>query len=537
MNAGDPVAIMGKVRIGIESIARSEKNLTSNRTSQFHRQHTWTSSVCDLQSVIAICLLLASTAFGQTSTFNDSLGDVLARPMDPGAILPFDTEMHHLVDLQSITLGLWAPDDVTTDLFAGTESVDGLFFRLEVKLDGLVNPPGSADPFSFNPFRYGDHPVYGFIEIDMDGDVATGGELDAPQYRYLGNAVRFGGKVLRPEFSDRVAVDGSDFDFDFLTPPFVERHGEEFHLALLGGQFGPSDIEEVEGDGDFLFESGETWNIRGEFFHRAHGYELFSFVEGGQYPGEYAPICDLQFRHDEVEDATYVTLVFPFTNLGAGLIRNELAQPSNQDPTDHASILEGLEDLQLSAFLLPILPTGLPEEEIIINWAERDPSDFLDPTSWSVTAILGSSYTAPHATDIYFLWSDIYPNVVVGDVDGSGTHDAGDTQLIARHIAEKDFLDGIIDGIVTIVAFASDFSVFDVNHDGIVSAIDLTWDVRDADSDQDGDVDLFDIANLQRCFGQEGSPSETCSPLDIVTDQKIDLADVLGFSDRLTGPQ
>ncbi|UCE61800.1 MAG: hypothetical protein JSU63_08645, partial [Phycisphaerales bacterium] len=147
-------------------------------------------------------------------------------------------------------------------------------------------------------FRYGDHPVYGFVEIDMDADVWTGGELFAPEYRYLGNVVRFGGNVLHPEFLDRVALDGSAFDDDFLTPPFVERHGEEFHLALIGGQFGAGDIVEVAGDDDGIFEEGETWNIRGPFFHRAHGYELFSFVEGGRYPGEYAPDADLQFRHD-----------------------------------------------------------------------------------------------------------------------------------------------------------------------------------------------------------------------------------------------
>ena len=117
-------------------------------------------------------------------------------------------------------------------------------------------------------------------------------------------------------------------------------------------------------------------------------------------------------------------------------MRNEPPEPTNQDPTDQTSVLEGLLDLQLSAFLLPILPTGLPEEDIIINWAERDPEDYLDPTSWSMTAILGSSYTAPHGTDVYFLWTDIYPNVVMGDVDGSGVRDGRDTQLIAQHIAQ-----------------------------------------------------------------------------------------------------
>ena len=210
----------------------------------------------------------AHSASAQTAwiTFDDSTRDALSRPMDPGANLTFDPDEHRLIDLQRMTIGTWAPDDPASDLFTGKFETNGEFLRLELIVDGLVNPPGSADPFSFDPFRYGDHPVYGFIEIDMDGDVWTGGELDAPEYRYLGNVVRFGGNVLRSAFADRVALDGSAFDGDFLTSPFVERHGEEFHLKLIGGQFGAADIEEVEGDGDLLFEAGETWNVEGPFF-------------------------------------------------------------------------------------------------------------------------------------------------------------------------------------------------------------------------------------------------------------------------------
>jgi len=490
-------------------------------------------------AAVVVCLLLAGGAFAVPPTIrmDDALGDVLVRRMDPGANLAFDTGLHRLIDLQSIALSVWAPDDPVGDLFSGTETTGGEFFRLQLKLKGLVNPPGSVDPFTFDPFRYGDSPVYGFVEIDMDNDVTTGGELESPQYRYLGNAVRFGGNVVRPEFADRVATKGSDFDGDFLTPPFVERSGEEFHFVLIGGHFGSNDIEEIEGDGDLLFESGETWNIRGPFFHRAHGYELFSFIEGGQHPGEYSPMCNLQFHHDVSEDATYVTLVFPLTNVGAGLKNNEPAQPLNQDPTDQTSVLEGLEDLQLSASFLDVLPTGLPEEQIISNWSGHDPMDYLDPTGWAVTVLLGSSYTDPDPSNVYFLWSDIYPNVVPGDVDGSGVRDAVDRQLIARNIGENDPLDGVSDGIVTIESFASDFSVFDVNHDGVVSAVDLTWSPRNADSDHDGDVDLADTANFQRCFGRPGAPSSLCRPMDLTMDMKIDLADVVEFDYRITGPQ
>jgi len=113
--------------------------------------------------------------------------------MDPGTVLPFNAQAHRLVDLTELSVAAWSPFEPQSDLFLGEFDADGQFLRLELVLNGLVNPPGPADPFDFQPFRYGDHPVYGFIEIDMDADADTGGELDAPQYRYLGNVARFGG--------------------------------------------------------------------------------------------------------------------------------------------------------------------------------------------------------------------------------------------------------------------------------------------------------------------------------------------------------
>jgi hypothetical protein len=422
------------------------------------------------------------------------------------------------------------------DLFTGEFTAGAEFVRLDLAVEGLVNPPGNPDPLSFDPFKYGQHPIYGFVEIDMDDDVWTGGELYAPEYRYLGNVVRFGGNVLRPEFTDRVALEHAAFDGDFLTPPFVERHGEEFHLALLGWQFGIGDIQEIVGNGDGVFDSGETWNIRGPFFHRAHGFEEFSFVEGGMHAGEYAPESDLRFRHDVGEDVTYVSLVFPLTNVGAGLMRDEPPEPCNQDPTDHASVLEGLDDLQLSAFFLSIFPTGLPEEDIIIDWAERNPMDHLDPTAWSMTAILGTSYAQPDAAGVFYVWTDVYPDVVPGDVDGSGVWDGQDTGIIAQYTAQNDRLDGVVDGRVTIAGFAVDFSVYDVNHDGIVDHMDLIPFDRDGDSDSDGDVDLADFAALQRCFNELGGGSPSCVLMDISCDERVDLDDVGPFIGSLTGP-
>lgn len=488
---------------------------------------------------LAVLLALTGAVWGEppAAKFQDLPWDTVARPMDPGASLPFDTWTHRLPDLRAVTIGAWAPDDPIADPFAGAFAASADFVRIDLSFEGLVNPPGDVDPWHFEPFRYGPHSVFGFVEIDMDGDVNTGGELDAPLYRYLGNVARFGGNVSRPEIRDRVALDASAFDGDFLSTPWVERSGEEFHLALLGDQFGPADIEVVEGDEDLVFEIGETWDLRGSFFHRAHGFEPFSFVEGGRYPGEYMPLSDLRFHHDSAQNLTYVSLVFPLTHIGAGLMRGEPPEPINQDPTDQASVLEALQDLQLSAFFLPIIGTGIPEEDIILNWAERDPEQHLDPAAWSITAILGSSYTAPSPQGAYFLWSDVYPNVVLGDVDGSGTFDGRDRQLIAEYIARRDAADGAHDGVVTIRDFATDFSVYDVNYDGRVDAFDLVPEIPDGDGDRDGDLDLFDFAILQRCFGGGVRVSPECLPMDLTRDLTIDLADWAEFHLRFDGPR
>ena len=224
------------------------------------------------------------------------------------------------------------------------------------------------------------------------------------------------------------------------------------------------------------------------------------------------------------------------TNVGAGLMRGEPPEPSNHNPMDHASVLEALEDLQVSASFVTMFPTGLPEEDIIIDWAERNPADHLDPAGWSMTVLLGTSHTQPDPAGVFFVWTDVYPNVVQGDVDGSGAWSEHDSQLIAEYIEQNDASDGYQDGAVTIWGFASDFRVYDINQDGVVSDLDVARIFRDADSDRDGDVDLADIASFQRCFSRPGSVGMLCAPLDLTSDDRVDHDDLREFVDSLTGP-
>jgi len=475
---------------------------------------------------------------GPRTVFADPPTDAVARRTDASAS---DSDLdvpYRLVDLLNIAVGYWDPDAPALDLFAGRFVNAGAFFRLDLRFRGVVNPPGSVDPFSFAPFRYGPRPVFGFVEIDMDEDIDTGGEMDAPQYRYLANVARFGGNVTLPGMRPRVALAGTAADDDPGTPPFVERSGEEFHLAFLGAEFPPQNVHFVVGDNDLHFEVGETWDITGTFFHRAHGYEPFSFAEGGSVPGEYMPRCTVRFDHNVQENVTRVSLVFPLTNLGAAMMRNRPVEANDQDPTNQASVLEALEDLTLSAKLLNQFPSDEPGAQMLSNWFDRDARRGLNVAAWRMTALLGTSYSLPDANAVRFVWTDVFPNVVRGDVDGSGRADLADATRVAAFIAESDDNDGLFDGRVRIPGFAANFSVADVNYDGFVDLEDIRLADRRGDDDDDGDIDLRDLARFQMCFGRDDADNaaQGCQRMDFTGDGLVDLEDLNELRGRLHGP-
>ncbi len=466
----------------------------------------------------------------------DGVGDATARRTDPGADGSFDPAAHPPIDLREVRLGAWAPLAPAADLFTGSFSASGDFVRLDLIVMGVVNPPGSAQPDEFNPFEFGDRPVFGFVEIDMDQDVQTGGELSSPCYHYLGNTARFGGKTARPDFQDRVALDASACDDGFFTPPLVKRHGEEFHLAFRENEGNPAEISHLIGNDNAVFEAGETWNISGQFFHRAHGYEPFSLVDGGDDAGQYMPHCTLQFRHDPSEDVTCISLVFPLTNTGAGLMAGQPPEPLDHTAANQSSVLEALTDLQVSATVLAMLPPPAPPEQAIIDgWQFLDPSDYLDPTQWAVTVLFGNSYVEPDPSGEYFVWTDAYPNVVRGDVNGDGLADLQDQQRIQAYILHHDEDDGQLDGAAVIPEFGQNFSIFDIDQNGVCDSLDALLVGTPGDFDADGDVDLRDYSKLMSCFsGANASFADAaCALTDYNLDGDIDLDDA---SMGLTGP-
>ncbi len=462
----------------------------------------------------------------------DGVDDAVFRPTDLGLTRSFDPDGLGPIDLVAIRIGSWQPVDAVADAFAGDFAVVGDFVRIDLIIRGLVNPPGSLGPVTFQPYRYGRRPLYGFIEIDMDRDVDTGGEIYAELFRYLGNVSRFGGLPPMPRFFGRVAKDSSAFFRSFEQPPFLERHGEEFHIAFLGNDIASIDV--LEGNTDDSFDSGEEWLIWGSHFHRAHGYEDFSFASGGTVAGEYAPEHPMLFSHDAAADVTRVSVVFPLTQMGSALLYGEPLGAVNTDPTDQASVFEGLVDLRNSAEFGVAFPTGLPEEEIIRGWADKSPSDFLDPRQWLVTAIVGTSYAPPAQGPPYFVWTDVFPNPVLGDVDGSGFRSAYDAQLIADWILDHDLDDGRPDQTTAVFQFANYLSILDVNYDGLIDGRDIL--LSNGDGDRDGDTDLQDFALLQLCFDNSAG-SLRCAAYDLNHNDRVDQHDVSLFRWSMGGPE
>ncbi len=470
----------------------------------------------------------------------DGAGDVTIRRTDSDADAPIDPELLQPIDLVEIRIGKFSPYLPNEDVFDGVYGLLANFVRIELLFAGLVAPPGPATPESYYPYLYGNNPVYGFIEIDMDENVDTGGELEAARFRYLANVARFGGRPALDRFEDRVALSATDYEHDFYTPPYYRRHGEEFHIAFLGPR--PDSpgyqIQIVAGDEDLLFEAGETWDLFYSWFHRAHGYEEFSFITGGDYPGQYAPSTKMRFTHDPISDMTTAILVYPINPAGAGEMLGEQPQPMDFRVDNHFCVLEALIDLQYSAAWEVQHPSGVVGAELLAGWENQNPTEHMYARNWQLTALFGTTYPLVGPINEVFIWTDAYPSPLVGDINGNGELDLADRAYVQNYIDTHDADDGVVDGLVAIPAFAFNFSICDFNYDGWVGNDDILGVDSPGDTDRDRDVDLYDAKNFQICFSGSTMPPvwPKCLALDLDSDGDVDLADYGLFFDFITGP-
>lgn len=490
------------------------------------------------------CLLCAAPLRGQPLTplqYVDGAADARALRFDGGTTSnpDFATGMP---DLLSYHIGPWAPNDAQNSLFRGEWDESGDFFRLDLVFKGLVNPPGLG--FPSNIFFFGDNPLLGFVEFDVDASAASGGELLGPQFRYQGAAARFGGVPQAPRFDGQVALDTcpGTFDQDVSTGPyFPERSGEEFHLAFLWGAVTAVD---VGSNGDYLFEAGEKWVVRGHFFNRAHGFDDFILLCCSNGLPTYQPEVDLLFDHSLLTDRTTISFVYPLNQAGATALAGGVVEPLDCCADNQNCIVEALEIVSLSATLATATDRDNVNFALIVPWESQVAADYLDPRAWVLNAVFAGAFEDSVTFSPMLAWTDVAPNVMQHDYNADGSVDGADVALFDSFLADRDGgpcdADGVTDGAYTIFSFADGFDVHDANYDGIVNEQDrpapFSGDA-DFDADNDGDVDLADYAIAQRCAVSTGAPDwSVCKQLDANADGFISSADTSAFVGVLGGP-
>lgn len=474
---------------------------------------------------LAAWLSLASAALGDNPflTWIDFKGDATTRRTDAsgaGMISPASV----LPDVVRVSVGGWQTPTPTTDPYFGNyvQGASANLFRLDVVFAGLVNPPGRlGDPGEgeYLPYEFGPSPVYGFIEIDMDRDKNTGGELTGASLRYLANVSRFG-RVPYGSIAARVPVTGRDVDADFFTPPQFERSGADFALTFCGC-WGVTVVNEG-GNGNGVFEAGETWLVRGRFFQRSGGYRLASFMFGGSQSGLYDPMSTLRFSHDIAANETTVTLVWALKPAGAGALAGQAAQPVNYSALDQVSVQEGLQDLIDYADTHTL--SG-PTAVLADRWRGRNVQQSLDPTDWEITALVGTAFEQP--TDGLYIWTDTGFETA-GDVEGDGIADAEDRGKVQAFLDANDGgpfdLDGreFENGSVGVGNSGPNFCLYDVDGDGIVNLLDVRLYCV-GDFNRDGLFNVVDFTMFGAAYAA-GSPRA-----DIDGNGLLNLNDFVSF--------
>lgn len=470
---------------------------------------------------------VSGTAFAQRSSdcdwWFDPADDATIRRTDHGA----DGPLHPLgvpPELLLAKLCGWMAFDPANDPYTGT-TVDGEeahLFRLELTFAGLVNPPGpiglGGEPF--NPFRFGDSPLVGFVDFDVDDDHNTGGELgSAAETRYLANVGRFGRRPYET-LGERTAASRADIDDDFYTSPQYERSGADFSLVLCGC-FTPTAVEAI-GDGDGVFEADETWFVLGRFFERAQGYRDASAAFGGSGPGLYDPEVELRFEHNALTDETTVTLVWALDQHGAAELAGEIEEPINLDVADQASVAEALQDIIDGADAGGI--SG-PAWELVRRWQGENPFDSLDITEWEVTGLFGMPYAMPEETN--YAWTDTLGDELYADMNGDLLITQDDELLIRDYVYDTDGnapdADAVVNGVVRIGDPGWDFRIYDTNADDLVSLQDFLPYGRLGDFNNDGVVNTQDFL----AFLSAWAAGQTAGDFNL--DQTINTLDFIAF--------
>ncbi len=478
--------------------------------------------------------LLAMPALGSGGPqyLSDDAGDASFRPTSVQGAQSLPTIAP--IDLLSLKYGGWSSGSAATDPYSGKwqDSESAHLLRIDLTLGGLVNPPGPlAGPVTPDPTVFGPRPLYGFVEFDIDEDRNTGGEsTGAAATRFLANVARFG-TLPDSSISTRAALEQKDLDSDWTTGPQFERTGADFVLNFCGC-FTPTVISE-SGLQNNCLDPGETMIVRGRFFQRSGGYKAASFMLGGSAPGMYDPLVNLRFKHSTFSDTTTVSLVYALDMQGAACLSGQPEQLVNTSASDHTSVEEGVQDL-INRCNAPGI-TGLTWV-LLHEWEHHGLEESLTVEDWRATALIGTAYSAP--IDAVFVWTDVGFDLEPGDVNADGYANAADAAAINAYISAHDGMyadaDGLVNGQVAIWQFPFDFSLHDVDYDGVIGPGDLPGGpVCIADFDQSGTVDVTDLFDfLDVWFIQTGSPPPLGSPnADTNNSGGVEVLDLFLFLD------
>ena len=164
-----------------------------------------------------------------------------------------------------------------------------------------------------------------------------------------------------------------------------------------------------------------------------------------------------------------------------------------------------------------------------------------------------------------FGYAEYSPTLVLGDLDGDGAVD--DPLLLPEEFytaPDDPFASGITPGsgggdgfdivwaidassgepaglpgfdFIRITTAVNSVSPVIGEHSAEIDAVSDVAPDPFGDSDFDGDIDLFDIAEFQLCFGSTTTATSVCGPMDRDGDAWIDALDASTLASRITGPK
>lgn len=499
-------------------------------------------------------LLCAVVARGDSAvqpiTLSDPVGDVRLRRTDPGADAAWLPPVMfgrpgNAPDVVSLTYGgwwLWPGQQGWIDPFKGqwSNSESPWLVRIDIVFAGLVNPPGPVNvgqKGGFDPYLFGNSPLYGCVEFDVDGRRNTGGDLgDSAMSRFNGVVARFG-EMPSGSDADRVARFGTQLDGSFFTAPQYERSGAEFILTFCGC-FVPDVLWEhgTNLSGDSIFGPGDTWVVRGRFFERSPGLQAASAAFGGSSPGFYDPEVKVRFSHSLSTDRTTVSVVYPLTQQGAAALRGSFtAQAVDLNVANDTSVQEALDDI-IEGAEDPFLMIDHPDAwELVSGWENESACRGTRPSRWTARAVFATSSSEPQLAG-QFIWSDAGFNVKRGDFDADGLNTATDRSVLTAYVLVNDGsvadCDSIADGVVHVCNAGPNFAVYDLDGDGVVGILDAAATPPMLPGDYNGDcqVSTGDLVFFIARFGTaSGATYETG---DFDGDGAVSSQDLVTFLGR-----